>query len=126
MKDTNFLFDMSPHYAIVFREDKVDGEPASGGGTNPKWEAEHTIESSDGTGIVNFTFLNDNEFLGDANMDFASLLAMGAEGGGWIDMNDAGGKFQLTIISHESPAAEEEAPPDPAPPTPAPAPAQPQ
>ena len=122
MKDTNFLFDMSPNYCIVFREDKTDGEAASGGGTNPKWEAEHTLESSDGTGIVNFTFLNDNEFLGEANIDFGSLLKMGGDGEGWIDMDDAAGKFLLTITSFEEPGKEEEAPPDPTPAQPTPQP----
>ena len=93
MKDTNFLFDMSPNYTMVFKEEKVEGEEASGGGTNPKWEAEHTLESSDGTGIINFVFLNDSEMLGEANLDFASLLGMGSDGGGWIDMDDECGKF---------------------------------
>lgn len=86
MKDTNFLFDMSPNYAIVFREEKIDGETASGGGTNPKWEAEHTLESGDGTGIINFVFLNDSEYLGEANLDFGSFLKMGGDGSGWIDL----------------------------------------
>ena len=71
----------------------MEGEAASGGGTNPKWEAEHSLESKDGTGIINFVFLNDSEFLGEADIDFASLLAMGGDGGGWIDMKDDGGKF---------------------------------
>ena len=62
------------------------GEAASGGGTNPKWEQEHFLESSDGTGIVNFTFLNDSEYLGEANIDFASLIAAGVEGTMWLDM----------------------------------------
>ena len=70
MKDTNFLFDMSPNYTIVFKEEKIEGEAADGGGTNPKWEAEHTLASEDGTGIVNIVFLNDSEHLGEADIDF--------------------------------------------------------
>lgn len=93
MKDTNFLFEMSPNYEIIFKEDKIEGESASGGGTNPKWEAEHSLESQDKSGIVTFTFLNDSELLGEADIDFASLLAMGADGSGWIDMHDDAGKF---------------------------------
>lgn len=110
MNDTNLFFEMSPNYEVIFKENKIEGESASGGGTNPKWETEHTLESEDKSGIVTFTFLNDSDLLGQADIDFASLLAMGADGEGWIDMKDHCGKFQLTITAHEEPAAEEQTP----------------
>ena len=93
MNDTNLLFDMSPKYSMVFKDQRLEGQEADGGGTNPKWEAEHTLESEDNTGIITFAFWNGSEMLGEADLDFASLLVMAGDGGGQIDMKDGGGKF---------------------------------
>ena len=40
-RDTSMFMAMSPKYIINWKEDKITGKPADGGGTNPKWYMDH-------------------------------------------------------------------------------------
>ena len=43
-RDVTTFLDMNPKYVINWREERIEGEPAYGGGTNPKWGQEHNFD----------------------------------------------------------------------------------
>ena len=76
-RDTATFMDMDPKYIINWKDDKIEGEPAFGGGKLPKWNKHHELEIGTDTscmGVMTFTFLDDSNLICSAEISVANLI----------------------------------------------------
>ena len=104
-KDTNLFTRMCPSYQIHFRENVIHGQKVDDGGTTPKWNNEHTITSETGSGSVNIMFMNDNDFIGEMDIDFSDLLQLD-DHGEWLNLDKGMGKCLIRVLRKTYPIAQ--------------------
>jgi hypothetical protein len=65
-RDTSTFLDMNPKYVINWREERIEGEPAYGGGKNPRWLAEHNFDIGnhpEEAGVISITIMDDDNLI---------------------------------------------------------------
>ena len=65
-RDTAMFMSMNPKYVINWKEEKMTGKAADGGGTNPKWYGEHDLNiggDPSSAGVITFTFLDGDSLI---------------------------------------------------------------
>ena len=75
-RDTSMFMAMSPKYQINWKEERITGQPADGGGKNPKWYADHTLKigyDPANAGVINFTFLDDDSLIARAEVEISKM-----------------------------------------------------
>ena len=111
---------MHPRYIINHKETVHEATPAEDGGKNPKWMADYDFDIGtdlETAGVMNFTFLENDDLIADAEISVETLVNDRDEANGvWHDINFDGevvGKF-LIIFKYgeppEPPVPAEEAP----------------
>jgi len=65
-RDVATFMDMDPHYLINWKEDRIVGESAHGGGKCPRWNKSHEFNiGTDKTsmGVMTLSFLDDSKLI---------------------------------------------------------------
>ena len=65
-RDTSTFLDMNPKYIINYFDERIEGEPAYGGGKNPRWNAEHIFAIGifpDEMGVITITIMDDDNLI---------------------------------------------------------------
>ena len=73
-RDVATFMDMDPRYLINWKDDKVEGEPAHGGGKTPKWNNHHEFDIGTDTscmGVMTFSFLDDAKLICSTELSVA-------------------------------------------------------
>mmetsp|Transcript_34979 Transcript_34979/g.53695 ORF Transcript_34979/g.53695 Transcript_34979/m.53695 type:complete len:152 (-) Transcript_34979:490-945(-) len=77
--DVNMFLDMCPNYVIEYKDQKIKGDKAYGGGKNPKWTdfktINHTIKLGKEWERIRFRFDNESDYICDCEIEVAELVS---------------------------------------------------
>jgi len=76
-RDVATFLDMDPHYTLIWKETKIEGEKAFGGGKTPKWNQTHQLDigtDQSSMGVLTVNFMEGDNLICTCAMGVASLL----------------------------------------------------
>ena len=65
-RDVKTFGTMNPQYKITWKETVLEGQPAEGGGKNPKWSHIRSFDFGydySNAGVITIVFLDDNDLI---------------------------------------------------------------